>query len=133
MSDLQPDLLTPLKLAVLARLQGHVGAPVFDHVPDGKGPPVVIIDSFAVDAGGEKGGTLDLVTISIQIVAQGRSRDAHRAIMAAVLGRLKHWSPDDTAEAIFGDIMFLSSGEQTLGDGLTHLGDVQQQIFVQPA
>jgi hypothetical protein len=126
------DLITPLKLATLVRLQGHVGAPVFDHIPDGQMPPAVVMDTFTLDDEGDKQGDLWRVSLTVQVIAQGRSRDQHRAIMGAVRGQLTRWRPV-AAGCDFGAFMFVSSGEQTLGDGLTHLGDVQLQIFAQPA
>lgn len=127
------DLVTPLKNAMVARLSGSVGAPVFDHVPDGQLPPVVIVDQIATDDEGDKDGAIWRATVSLQVVAQGRSRNAFRAIMADVRTRLHQWQPAAADGVLFGTCLVLSSGEQTLGDGLTHLGDVQTQLFVQPA
>lgn len=127
------DLRTAVKTAVHARLQGHVGAPVFDHVPDGQKPPVVIIDRIEAVAEGDKGATLIRAAISLQIISVGRSRDAHRAIVAAVQERLDGWKPSPTATVAFGDAMLVSAGEYTDTDGLTHMGDVQIEMFVQRA
>jgi hypothetical protein len=127
-----PDPVTPLKLATLARLQGQVGAPVFDHIPDGQMPPAVVMDTFTLDDEGDKQADLWRISLTVQVIAQGRSRDQHRAIMGAVRDRLARWRPA-AAGWSFGAYVFVSSGEQTLGDGLTHLGDVQLQIFAQPA
>jgi hypothetical protein len=128
------DLVTATKAAVFARLTGQVGAPVFDHVPDEQLPPVVVIDRIDTAEVPVKGdnGLLD-VSVLIQVVAQGRSRDPFRAIMWSVRQRLQNWTPAGTASALFGEARVISSGETTLADGLTHIGDLSIQLFVQPA
>jgi hypothetical protein len=127
------DLLTATKDALVARLQGAVGAPVFDHVPDGQQPPVVVLDRIdSEDAGGKDGGLIRAL-VTVQVIAQGRSRDPFRAIVSAVRQRLDGFRPPATAQVLFGDIGVSSTSETTLGDGLTHLGDISAELFVQPA
>ncbi len=128
------DLITATKNQIIARLDGNVGAPVFDHVPDGHQPPVVIldrIDSEPLDVKGGAGLTRALLTINV--IARGRSRDAFRLIVSQVVDELQGWRPADTADVSFSEVAVSAISETTLPDGLTHLSDITAELFVQPA
>ncbi len=124
------DLAKAVKDAVYARLSGQVGAPVYDTPPEGAVVPVVLIDSVSSAAPLAKGDALRLLTVSLVAFTQARSRDGLRAILAAIISRLDGYKPS-AGTVTFGDFMAGDTSEETLGDGLTHVGRITFTVFAQ--
>lgn len=126
-------MLTATKNLLVERLGAGVGAPVFDHVPDGQPPPAVIIDQIESEPVAVKDAAIaQFLTITIQIVAQGRSLDPFRAIVWSVRDRLDGWTPGAPGLA-FGNVVVGQTSETTIEDGLTHVGTVQASLYVAAA
>lgn len=123
-------MLTATKSLLVERLGSGVGAPVFDHVPDGQLPPAVIIDQIESEpVAAKEAATAQFLTVTIQIVAQGRSLDPFRNIVWLVRDRLDGWKPDAPGLA-FGNVVVGQTSETTIEDGLTHIGTVQASLYV---
>lgn len=126
------DLAKAVKDAVHARLNGSVGATVYDIPPGGAVVPVVLIDGVAADPAQDKAGGLKLMSVSLVAFTQERNRDGLRTIVTAILDRLSGYKPAAGA-VVLGDFMAGETSEETLSDGLTHVGRLRFSVYAQSA
>lgn len=127
------DTVEGVQKAFYTALNGNLGGvPVYDHVPDGTPPPVVIIDQIQSLDWSTKDSPGEQHTVEIVSVVQAKSRKVLRAIMTDVKDALVDQAITATGVVISNPV-FESSDEETIGDGLTYIGRQRFSVFAEPA
>lgn len=127
------DTVEGVQKAFYTALNGNLaGVPVYDHVPDGTPPPVVIIDQIQSLDWSTKDSPGEQHTVEVVTVVQTKSRKALRTIMSDVKDALVDQVISSTGVTISRPT-FESSDEEALGDGLTHIGRQRFGVFAEPA
>ncbi len=130
-----PDYATAIQEAVFAALNvaGMTSlAAVWEHVPQGVEPPLVIIGDISLEPIGGKDGGLDRATVGIATVVKATDRSVLSAMQAKVRELLD--GKDITATGVlFSPIQQLSAdGEVDPEQGL-YIGTQLFETYVQPA
>lgn len=129
------DLLTATQDAVYAALNVSPVtniAPVYQHVPDNRQPPIVIIDDITSEADGSKDGSLDRITINIITVRREPRRAALYELMGAVRTALDGVAITATG-ALLTPPVFESSEDTLADDGVTYIGTQRFALWAQPS
>lgn len=128
MTDMSIDYLNALQTALYNRLKAQIGrqAQVFQHVPDGTPPPVVIIGDLTPEDQGVKGAVFDRWSISIQVITKGPQKKPCTALQAVVRGALDRWTPTMAGGVRFGMLYQENATATLLPDDEIYFGT---QIF----
>jgi len=94
------DAQLALQAALVAALDGHVGAPVFDYVPQDQAYPYVTIgDSTAVDFDTKTEVGQDH-TVTIHTWTRAKGRESCKIVMGAIFGLLHRGALTVTGHAV---------------------------------
>ena len=107
-------------------------APVYQHVPDDKRAPYVVIEGSTVTYLGGKDGGLERHDLSIMTVSREPGRLPVLALQAEVREAL-NGVPMTAAGADLSAPEIQSAADQLLDDGLTYVGSQRFTIFAQAA
>lgn len=107
-------------------------APVYQHVPDGTQPPLVIIDDITQEPDGGKGGGLDRFTVVVVTVRRQPSRAALFELMDAVRSVLEGVGLTATG-SILSSPTFDGGDDDLSDDGVTYIGTQRFSLWAQPA
>lgn len=128
------DMAFAVQDAIFDRLAGAIALPlaqVYQHVPDGTQPPVVIIGKIDVQDEGGKDCHLARITAEIECFFRGPGRKGLFQIMATVKAALDG-QPLDQSAANLSRPGFVAQSDELLEDGITYYGTMSFEILAQP-
>jgi len=130
------DFQSAVEKVIFDRLSTQVaGAPIFQHVPENKAPPVVIVGDVTIDDEGEKDAALLRFEVSIVCVVQGPGRKPLNALQAQVRAALDRWRPGATLAVQFGEVRIVATSGQEIqaAQGPVYYGQQSAVLYAQAA
>ena len=106
-------------------------APVFQHVPDDRQPPIVIIGDMAAEPIGGKDGGMDRFTVEVITVRREPRRAALFALMAAVRRAVAGEPVPAPPGVAISRPLFEGQDDDLAEDGVTYLGTQRFSVIAQ--
>ena len=126
------DLQQALERILYERLSATVTlARVFEHVPEGTPPPVVILADFSVTNLGSKTSAFDRFEFDIVSLVKGAERKALNALQVEVRDALDQWRPAPPLGVEVSQVNFVSGDGYLLPDEAIYYGTQRFACFVQ--
>lgn len=128
------DLAQALEQALYDRLTAIVTlVNVFQHVPDNRPPPVVIIGDMNVEevAGAKVAPSLERIEFDIISLVHGPSRKPLNALQREVKNALDRWRPAQVGDVVFGEVTFLDGNGLLIPEEVIYYGTQRFACLVQ--
>lgn len=128
------DFAQALEKVLFDRLDGQVTlADVYQHVPQDKPPPVVIIGDLQADQAGAKGDDFQAFEFEIVSIVAATARKPLLALQEQVKGALINWTPPEESGVRFSDVMHLNTSGELMPDGEHYFGVQRWRVFAETA
>jgi len=131
------DLRVAVQVAVYEALSGAAEvtalAPVYQHVPEERDPPIVVVGKMNMSNEGGKGGGLYRIEFEIESLITKPGREHLTPIMAAVSAAIEDQELPAQAGVSLTRPVFEGDDDELLDDGNTYYGVQRFSLFAQPA